>query len=530
MADDDPQQVTGVVEGEVLVDKYCVEKVLGVGGMGVVVAARHLQLDTSVAIKILLPGMIGNQEAVARFAREARAAIEMRGEHVARIFDVGTLPTGAPYLVMELLQGADLRKMLDEQGPLSVEDAVDFVVQACAAVAEAHGLGIVHRDLKPANLFCVQRPDGRRAIKVLDFGISKVTGPLWMSPLEPLTVAAAVMGTPSYMSPEQLEAPHTVDSRTDVWALGVILYELLTGKAPFEGSTLPQVSVRIAVRPPPPLRQLRPNIPPGLAAAIDTCLEKDRERRYPGVIELARALLPFGSRRARISVNRIVESSLADETPAVRAAIASSTRARRLARRAAPVLLGLGMVTLVMALLFRGTRVSHLPGPTELPTVRTTVADKAIHIEPLPLQMDKAPATTLAHISKDISTGGAPPEVVAERELAARHDRVVARAARRGDAGRHRDLETRETSGTSSTAVTAGSSTRDLEKPGGASCDPPFELDEQGRKHFKPECWSRPGAASPVRAVTDANCDPSYTLDEQGRKHFKPECFTNAKR
>ena len=175
-------------------------------------------------------------------------------------------------------------------------------------------------------------------------------------------------------------------------------------------------------------------------------------------------------------------------------------------------------------------RVSHLPGPTELPTVRTTVADKAIHIEPLPLQMSKAPAATLAHISKDISTGGAPPEVVAERELAARHDRVVARAARRGDAGRHRDLETRETSGTSSTAVTAGSSTRDLEKPGGASCDPPFELDEQGRKHFKPECWSRPGAASPVRAVTDANCDPSYTLDEQGRKHFKPECFTNAKR
>jgi hypothetical protein len=521
MADDDPQQVTGVVEGEVLVDKYCVEKVLGVGGMGVVVAARHMQLDTSVAIKILLPGMVGNLEAIARFGREARAAIEMRGEHVARIYDVGTLPTGAPYIVMELLQGADLRKVLDEQGPLSVEDAVDFVVQACEAVAEAHGLGIVHRDLKPANLFCVHRPDGQRAIKVLDFGISKVTGPMWSPPVEPLTVAAAVMGTPSYMSPEQLEAPHTVDSRTDVWALGVILYELLTGKAPFEGSTLPQVSVRIAIRPPPPVRELRPNIPPGLAAAIDTCLEKERERRYPRVIDLATALLPFGSRRSRISVNRLVENAAAEESPAARALLVSAPRpARRIARKAVPVLLGLGAVVL----LFRGWLAPHLRGPREAPPVRSAVAAKAIHIEPLALQMGTVPAMSVTHVA----VGSALPAIIAEQEPAARHDRLVARSPRRGDGSRRRDPDSRA-AGTPSLPAGAAAA-GDQSAAGASSCDPPFELDDQGRKHFKPECWPRSGAASPVRAVNDANCDPSYTLDDQGRKHFKPECFTNSKR
>ncbi|HEY3594742.1 MAG TPA: serine/threonine-protein kinase, partial [Polyangiaceae bacterium] len=302
------QPVIGVREGEVLFGKYRVDQLLGAGGMGAVVAAHHLQLDTKVAIKFLLPSTLSHEEAVARFLREARAAVLMSNEHVARIFDVGTLDSGSPYMVMEFLDGLDLGNILHEQGALPIQEAVDFVLQACEAVAEAHALGIVHRDLKPDNLFCIKRPDGRKMIKVLDFGISKVSGAAWQqAPDSSLTRAAALMGTPLYMSPEQLEAPETVDSRADIWALGIILYELLTAKMPFFGNTLPQVSVKIAVRAPPPLHEHRPDAPEGLANVIGRCLEKDREKRYANVAELAMELLPFGPKRGRVSLERIAE-------------------------------------------------------------------------------------------------------------------------------------------------------------------------------------------------------------------------------
>ncbi len=165
----------GVREGDILAGKYRVERVLGIGGMGVVVAAHHMQLDERVALKFLLPEALGNAEAVARFAREARAAVKIKSEHVARVTDVGTLPNGAPYMVMEYLEGGDLAAWIKQRGALPVEQAVEFVLQTCIAVADAHALGIIHRDLKPANLFCVRRSDGQLSIKVLDFGISKMT-------------------------------------------------------------------------------------------------------------------------------------------------------------------------------------------------------------------------------------------------------------------------------------------------------------------------------------------------------------------
>src|SRR5260370_2821362 len=175
MPQGDSQEAAGVAEGQILVHKYRVERVVGVGGMGVVVAATHLQLDTKVALKVLLPSMLRNQDVVGRFAREARAAVKIQSEHVARVLDVGTLESGAPYMVMEFLNGGDLCAWLDQRGPLPIEQGVEFVLQASVAVAEAHSLGIVHRDLKPANLFCVRGADGKLIIKWLDFGSSKMT-------------------------------------------------------------------------------------------------------------------------------------------------------------------------------------------------------------------------------------------------------------------------------------------------------------------------------------------------------------------
>ena len=305
MAQGGPSMAAGVREGDVLAGKYRVERVLGAGGMGVVVAAHHIHLDEKVALKFLLPEALGDSNAVARFAREARNAVKIKSEHVARVFDVGTLETGAPYMVMEYLNGVDLAGWLRQRGPLPFEEAIDFVLQAGEAIAEAHALGIVHRDLKPANLFCIRSADGRPTVKVLDFGISKMTGVSASSPHMSLTKTASLMGSPFYMSPEQMEATRDVDARADIWALGVILHELLTGTVPFDGETVPEVAVKVGTRAPPPLRDFRPDAPEGLQAVIFRCLEKDRQRRYPDVSELAVALLPFGSGRSRPSVEKI---------------------------------------------------------------------------------------------------------------------------------------------------------------------------------------------------------------------------------
>jgi eukaryotic-like serine/threonine-protein kinase len=296
---------TGVREGDILAGKYRIDKILGAGGMGVVVAAHHIRLDEKVAIKFLLPEALGSGEALARFEREARAAVKIKSEHVARVIDVGTLETGAPYIVMEYLEGGDLAAWVHQKGALPIEQAVEFVLQACEAIAEAHGLGIVHRDLKPANLFIIRRPDGGLSAKVLDFGISKVTRTAQSVSDAAMTKTRAVMGSPLYMSPEQLQSAREVDARADIWALGVILFELVTGKVPFMGETFPDLCVKIATHPPPPLRSIRPDAPEALEAAILKCLEKDRTRRYRNVAQLAVALAPFGPKRARISVERI---------------------------------------------------------------------------------------------------------------------------------------------------------------------------------------------------------------------------------
>ena len=301
---DDPEQFGGVREGDILAGKYRVERVLGAGGMGVVVAAHHVDLDERMAIKFLLPEMLADADAVSRFAREARAAVKIKSEHVARVFDVGTLETGAPYMVMEFLEGGDLAAWLRQRGAMPVEQAVEFVLQACVAVAEAHSLGIVHRDLKPANLFCVRGADGRLFIKVIDFGISKLT--TFNAPgAGAMTKTSAIMGSPLYMSPEQMQSSRDVDARTDIWALGVVLYEFLSGRVPFTGNTMAEIIIQVATHSPASVRALRPDLPKGLEGVVHRCLEKDRGRRYRHIGELAVALLPYAPRTAAADVEKI---------------------------------------------------------------------------------------------------------------------------------------------------------------------------------------------------------------------------------
>jgi serine/threonine-protein kinase len=294
-------EVAPVQEGEILDGKYRVDRVLGVGGMGIVVAATHVALNQRVAIKFLLPAALGNPQTIERFAREARAAVQIQSEHVARVIDVGTLPTGSPYMVMEFLEGSDLADAVEKGGPMPIAQAVGYVLQACEALAEAHALGIVHRDLKPANLFLARRAGRDSIVKVLDFGISKTSekGP------SGLTQTSAVMGSPYYMAPEQMMSSKDVDARSDIWALGIILYELLTGAPPFAADTMAEIVFMVTQRDPPPLGTKRADVPPQLATVIERCLSREPAQRYVNVAKLAAALAPFGPPRSEISVERI---------------------------------------------------------------------------------------------------------------------------------------------------------------------------------------------------------------------------------
>lgn len=311
-----------IATGDILADKYRVERVLGAGGMGVVVQATHLELQEKVAVKFLHPEALESPEAAARFLREARVAVKIRSENVARVIDVGRLDNGAPYMVMEYLEGEDLAAQI-QRGALPVATAADYVIQACAAMAEAHKAGVVHRDLKPANLFVVQRSDGSAVVKVLDFGISKLSVPDLSE--AGLTKTATMMGSPFYMSPEQMRSARDVDVRTDIWALGVILFELLTASNAFGGTSLPELVANIMTSSPRDLGKLRPEVPEELRAIVFRCLEKDPEKRFQTVADLAQALAPYAGRDAQITVERL--SRVAGVAPIAEAATINTATA-----------------------------------------------------------------------------------------------------------------------------------------------------------------------------------------------------------
>ena len=287
--------------GDVVAGKYRIESVIGTGGMGVVLSAQDTSLGRRVAIKFLAPNKARNEDAAARFVREARAAASIQSEHVVRVFEVGTLPTGASYIVMEHLAGGDLAQILGSRGPLPIDEAVDYVLEACEAIGEAHNRGIVHRDLKPQNLFVTRTPDGSSCVKVLDFGISKAVD----EEAPNLTATDAVMGTPLYMSPEQVRSLKNVDLRSDIWALGAILFELVTAAPIFDAATVTALCAMIAMDPPTALRAKLPNAPPELEAVILRCLHKDPSGRFVDVAALAEALAPFASERGRASAARV---------------------------------------------------------------------------------------------------------------------------------------------------------------------------------------------------------------------------------
>lgn len=271
--------------GDVLDGKYRLDREIGRGGMGVVWEASHLRLAQRFAIKMLAPAMLEDAETIHRFEREARAAAHLKGQHVVRVIDVATTSAGVPYMVMELLEGTDLEAQIPDGRCVPLPAAVDYVLQACVALAEAHGAGIVHRDLKPGNLFLAAGDDGVK-VKILDFGISKV-----MNDDAKLTAAHAAIGTPIYMSPEQLRSSAVVDGRSDIWSLGIILYEIVSGAPPFNGASM-EVAAAIAADPVPPLLS-RANVPPPFAAIVHRMLAKRPDERFATVQEVAAALLPF---------------------------------------------------------------------------------------------------------------------------------------------------------------------------------------------------------------------------------------------
>jgi eukaryotic-like serine/threonine-protein kinase len=302
-----------VKPGDVLADKFRVEQVLGVGGMGIVASAWHLELRRRVALKVLLPSALVDSGALERFAREASTVSRMRGEHVVRIFDVGRLPDGGPpYLVMEHLEGEDLESLLTRRGPLEVAEAVGYLMEVCEGIAEAHSLGVIHRDLKPANIFLTKRVDGSSLIKVVDFGIAKhQVGPASKT----LTGPLITMGSPQYMSPEQTRAARDVDATTDLWSMGVCLYELLTGLPPFEAPSAAEVSALVLMAEPKSPASLRPEIPARLSEIVLRCMRKRRWERYPDVAALAEALEPFAP-ESRVGTARRIRLVL-DSAPPV---------------------------------------------------------------------------------------------------------------------------------------------------------------------------------------------------------------------
>src|SRR5450432_63007 len=495
--------------GSIIAGKYEVERVLGAGGMGVVVAARHVQLGQRVAIKFLRASALGDPASAARFLREAQAAVALTSDHVTKVLDVGVLPSGAPFMVMEHLAGVDLAEHLQRSGPMAIADAIDALLQACEAIAEAHARGIIHRDLKPSNLFVSRRIDGAPFVKVLDFGISKTSGPGGVGAGGGgLTATGLAMGSPSYMSPEQIRNAKAADPRSDVWSMGVILYQLLTGVAPFAGETIGETFARIISEDPVPVRQLRPEVPEGLAATIAQCLERPIERRLQTVAQLAMQIAPFGAADAAIAAQRVVhvsrsagaapaggetlaapspargsgtnEASSASRPPSAWQQSGTSPAPPRPPARAAWAVLVAGTLIAIVAVAI-GARWRHHADPELTPTPTRAAAAQALP------EAVVASTTTLSVV-----------EVPALEEAIPDAGKVQTLSARDAGARQHEPRQP-----VTSTATVTSTITSTVTSTATATA------------------VTRP----PPKPPPKPDCDPSYTLDDTGQKHFKPECF-----
>ncbi|MBS2014675.1 MAG: serine/threonine protein kinase [Deltaproteobacteria bacterium] len=405
--------VAGAAPGDVI-DKYRVEREIAQGGMSIVVAARHTALDRTVAIKLLVrPEGLLPQEAGNRFVREARAAARIESDHVCRVFDVGMLGA-TPYMVMEYLEGSDLESELERRGALPPGEAVDLVLQALEGLAVAHDLGIVHRDLKPANLFLARRPDGQQRVKLLDFGISKVEGRD-----ANLTDTQGSFGTPLYMSPEQVKNAKHTDLRTDIWAMGAILYELVAGRTPFQGETSGEVMAAVLEERHEPLSAIVPGVDEGLSNVIERCLIRDRDRRFASARELAAALAPFAAegsgiatawstgassridstRLAGLSSPTLAEPAPRERPPRPTGGLGWSAPAAHRSRRTVGIIAG---AAAIMALVGGAIAMRHRRGETTPAPVTAAESSR------VPAPLDSAPAAPIVEPANGQPPSAAP--------------------------------------------------------------------------------------------------------------------------
>lgn len=445
---------TGVAVGDVLAGKYKVDQVLGAGGMGVVVRATHQILNSKVAMKFLLPEYVNNSGIVERFLREARAAVSIKNPHVAGVIDVGTLESGSPYIVMEYLQGRDLADVLEAEVYLrDVQRAGKFILQACEGLAAAHANGIVHRDIKPGNLFITNASDGSEQVKVLDFGISK-SG----TELNNLTRTGAVMGSPMYMSPEQMRSTRNVDQRSDVWSLGVVAFELLTGRLPYEAETMTELVAMVLEHDPPRTRDLRADIPPALDDAVAGALTKNPDKRYADVGEFANDIaLALGDphlQEQALRIRRIVSRGAAEMTGSQQISSSTGMPLARSHIRTRPdegekkrkVML---IAAAVVALLVAGGLGAYFANSGASPT-----PEPQAEITDVPMEV---PMPTVPVVAADAVDPVAPP-VEAEQPAAAVGEEATAPAVAQGTDAQADDSEADGSSGDSSHR--SGSSSR----------------------------------------------------------------------
>lgn len=357
-----------LAKGTVIAGKYRIDDVIAEGGMGVVYKGWHLLLEHPIAVKVVRPEYMHHAEAAARFVNEAKTCAQLHGIHATHVLDLGRIENGPPMMVLEYLEGFDLRRLLSRQGPLSLGSTIDYVLQACEALAEVHSQGLVHRDLKPENLVITQLPDGTELLKLIDFGIAKRLG----SPERSLTQQGYGFGSPDYMAPEQMSNPEQVDARADIWSMGVILFELLTNSVPFRGETVQAKCANVICDEPIALRSIRPELPVQLERVVFRCIRKAPEERYRDVGELARELVLFAEEAYSQTLGR-VRALFGDNTP----------------REESPVLAALGQVAMDPG---RATDMTPVP-PEDLPRK----ADLRVPMQPLwPISLSVAALTLVA--------------------------------------------------------------------------------------------------------------------------------------
>jgi serine/threonine protein kinase len=508
-----PSLPRDLVIGSVVDGKYRIESVLGRGAMGVVAECQHIELCERVALKFLLAsGNTGHEDLGVRFLREAQMSARLKNEHIARVVDVGVWEGSVPYMVMEYLEGQDLRVTIRSHGRLPPDRAIDYAVQACEGVAEAHARGIVHRDLKPSNLFVTRRADGSDLIKILDFGISK-----WNLPEHEIgegTETGIILGSPKYMSPEQIFASSKVDARSDVWSLGAIVYEMLVGRPPFDMATFAQTCAELSTdRQPPSICAQVQEVSPALEAAIFRCFERSVEKRTQTVADFAGELLQAVESPFAEIVRARIEATLAS-----RSSSGALQRPESASRIVVGPFAGIGAPSSATG---RATRSD------------ATLGSASVGSASLQVLLDGAAVPVRSNKKRTLVVVVAFGILLVAAVLVAL---VTSRPA--GDPpGNPRAADVPAAAPTVAPPPPAvATAAPSAEAPGvDATAEVPPEAKPRARPpvvRAHPAITSPPVSASgPVPAVVKPvesvkkNCDPPYVLSSDGIKSYKPECF-----